>query len=67
MPYGIEPLADAVFLNDLRINANIGYLQYGHYMLEITASKDIEHARTAIEINYCPKCGRPLFQKHKGA
>ena len=65
MPYGIEPLAEAKFLNDILITANLSYLTYGSYMLEIVCQKDSEQAKKVIECNYFPKCGRPLHFKRK--
>lgn len=70
MPYGIEPLAAGRFLPDMTISANLAYITYGHYMLEIYCkyNRDGFKAKKAIPINYCPKCGRPLnFKGRKKA
>ena len=66
-PYGIEPLAEVKYLPDVYLSANIAYLSYGRYMLEIYCrnTKEDEGVRKAIECNYCPKCGRPLNYKRK--
>lgn len=66
-PYAIKPLAQVDLLPDVQLEANIAYLTYGRYMIEIYAHyfRDDIRVKTAIECNFCPKCGRPLFVKHK--
>lgn len=67
MPYGIEPLAQGTFLPDMTISANLNYLTYGRYMIEIHCHyhKDGFKAKKVIKCNYCPMCGRPLNVKRK--
>ena len=67
MPYGIEPLSEGRFLPDMSISMNLAYMSYGRYMLEVHCNyhKDGFKAKKAIEVNYCPKCGRPLARKKK--
>ena len=64
MPYGIEPLSEGRFLPDMSISINLAYMSYGRYMLEVHCNyhKDGFKAKKAIEVNYCPKCGRPLLR-----
>ena len=66
-PYAIKPLAQVDLLPDVQLEANIAYLTYCRYMIEIYAHyfRDDIRVKTAIECNFCPKCGRPLFVKHK--
>lgn len=66
-PYGITPLAQVDLLPDVQLEADIEYMTYGRYMIEIYAHffKGDVKVKTAFEANYCPKCGRPLFVKHK--
>ena len=66
-PYDIKPLAQVDLLPDVQLEANIAYLTYGRYMIEIYAHyfRDDIRVKKAIECNFCPKCGRALFVKHK--